>query len=1198
MEIRILGRIALLHGGTEVDLGPRKQRLLLAALVVAPGRSRSIDRLVDDLWPLETPSNPKASLYAYVSRLRTVFEATADRQVIENTGDGYRLDLRPGELDADRFLAELDAAANEDDDRAALTHLDRAFARWVGDPFADLAGEHLVAETAGLLWARRSEAEEAYVHLLTRTDQAARAVAVAREIVARNPLDESAHWLVMFALDRAGRRAEALRHYVAARKMLLDEVGLEPGVELQRLERAILDSEAMVDGRDTSRPSAGSASRSRSSFVGRDEELAGLEALAFAGDRATDFAVIEGEAGIGKSRLLHELAESASARGAWVIRVEIQRGADRSSLLPLASALVRLAKEIPQRGETTAAGSDHHDLLGLTELGAFDGERSPPAAGEDVFRYRVTEALDRYLNRLAVAAPVLVTIDDAQWASPVLLDVLQALAVRPRPRPVSFVIATRGNRPPDAARALSRLRRSAGPDTIALGGLDAGSVAELATAKLGARGKALAEELCDWTQGNPFFVHEVLRVLDDRVLGGPAPDGGAPAGGADRPLAELALPASIFDAIHAHVEELSPEAIDVLQVAALIDGWFDPILCATVAGHRGQIADLVDQMLAAELVVERPDDVLIGFKHDLVRMSIRRLLSTTRQAEIHARIGLALAEIVADIGLAGVDADAPAEHGRSAELLAAAAHHLCAGAPFGTAVSGATYSLRAIGEARRRSDGTEARRLAHDALQALDEPRARHGAPAPHLAALRAELLCEQADADKWLLDHGAAHDSLREAFRIAFDHGLIDLAVRALRGFSGQMAQGWLGSWSYPRETIDMAERLVDAAGGLAELPPATAIGVLGPYSEAVLDLGDHDRADELTATAVALARHVDDRSLQAFAAERRLAFVDMRSRPSERPELCRLILAAEPDHPRYAPLAHRHLLLEALERGDRAAAEASMLPIDDLALHAHSELVGIEAVVSRTAFDLLMGNLSDAADRYERALERYGHLDVGRLDVLNVQLFWLQWLAGHIPDAEDAIRHRLADNETPSWKASLLLVLITQDRLDEVVDLANSMTRSEYTHIRESALQYYTPAVLTEAVAVLDDAEKASWLLPVLEPVADRVVSLFGGTLLLGWAALPVGRLHGILGNHCEAEANIEVAAARAAQLGSPLLALQADVARAELDLRRGRGDAARINRLSKRAQRHGFGAIAKWCRRLNDGRHRTVSGSEQAG
>ena len=1191
MEIRILGRIALLHGGTEIGLGPRKQRLVLAALVVAPGRSRSIDRLIDDLWPHATPSNPRASLYAYVSRLRRIFDAAVGRPVIEKTADGYRLVLRPGELDAELFDDDVRTALAEDDDQRALADLDRAFARWTGDPFADLATEELVAGAVAGLWARRREAEEAYVHLLIRTEQALRAVAVAREVAARDPYDESAHWLVMFALYRSGQRAEALRHYVAARRMLLDEVGLEPGEDLQRLERTILDSEAgEADDRGSD---GGRLPGSGTALVGRDDELARLEAVALDTDRSSSVAIVQGESGIGKSRLLQALSESASTRGAWVISIDMQRGGDRASLLPIASALNRLVEETPHRGATPAAGPDHRDLLRLVEQGVLGSEQSHPAAGADVFRYRVTEAIDRYLNRLAAAAPVVVVVDDAQWASPVLLDVLVVLATRARSSAISFVVASRGDRSPEAASALSRLRRTAAPEVIDLDGLDARSVAQLARAELGDRGLSAADEIHELTGGNPYFVHELLRVLDDALLDGDGDGDGDVDGDDARSLAELELPASIFEAIHHHVAELSPQAIELLQVAALIDGWFDPILCAGVAGHQGEVSELVEQMLTAELVVEQPADVRLGFKHDLVRTSIRRRVSATRQAELHAEIGRA----IADRAVLPADGDL-AEGGPSAESLAAAAHHLCAGAAFGTAMEGATYSLRAIAEARRRSDGTEARRLASEALRALDRARSNVAAPVPAIAQLRAELLCEQADAQKWLLDHVAAHQSLREAFRIALDHDLVDLAVRALRGFSGQMGQGWLGSWSYPEETIGMAERLIDGAGGLDRLSAETAIGVLGPYSEAVLDLGDHGRADALTATAVSLADGVEDRQLRAFAAERRLAFVDMSPDPSERAELCRLMLDAAPRHPRYAPLAFRHLLVEALERGEPAEAVSLLSSIDELAVDSRSELIGIEATVSRTAFDLLMGNLGDPLQRHERTIERYGHLDVGRLDVLNVQLFWLMWIAGSMqPDTEQAIRDRLADNETPSWKASLLLNLISQDRFDEVAALVDSMAKPEFTRIPESALQYFTPAVLAEAVAVLGDVERAEWLLTVLEPVAGRVVSLFGGTLLLGWAALPVGRLQGVIGNFCDAVTNLDLAATRAEQVGSPLLILQAEVARAEIEMRRGHSDAAHIGRLRRRAEARGFGTIASWCDRLTERGHLATTGWERA-
>lgn len=1165
MEIRILGRIAVLHGGVEAGLGAKKQRRVLASLLAAPDLTRTIEQLMDDLWSDESPRQPRASLYAYISRLRRALAGPDDREIIKAVGGGYHLDIEPEELDATLFESELLAARSEVDDDRAIALVKHALARWSGEPFADAAGEPFIARTTAHLWAIRRAGEEHLVELLTRAGDHNQCVVVAQEIAAREPFDEAAQALVMMTLYRAGRQAEALRHFSSTRQLLVEQLGVEPGVELRTLERQILDQERSLSGNSPMEDPPLQPIRARRAIVGRDAELAVIDGAIESDQGHSPVVLIEGDAGIGKTRLLHEVARRAKARDRRVIWVSGERGPRGAALLPVAAAVADLADTMTDEQLDAAVGRDHEALAPLLASGGFSPDHGEPLdVGDDMARYRTTEAVRRYLRRLAATAPVLVVVDDAQWASPALLELLIGLTTRRGPTAVAFAIAARRQRPDEVTLALSTLRRSVGAETVALGGLDEEAVRQLIVGELGQEAATFANEIHGRTRGNPFFVSELLRLID-------------PAHPTRLPTPSTLV--SVTEAVSTHLTELSAEAVDLSAVASLMDTPFDPILCAQIAGHSDRASDIVDRMLKAGLVVEESASTRLSFKHDLVRTSIQTGLSSVRKSELHARIGLALVDRQGSLHPAdplGDDTDAP-------YVAAVVASHLCSGAAFGTGPLGARYAIEAARQSLRRHDAHEARRLATEGLNALDQPSASGETPPEDIAMLRAELLCELADALKRSFDHPEAHDAVRRAFEIAMSSGLFDLATRALRAFSGQSGDNWLGSWSYPGETIAMVDVLLDRAGGLSSLPATTAVSVLGPYSEAVLDRGDVARADELTATAVTLADQTDDPALIAFAAERRLAFVDMTPTTVERSLLCSRILDVYPQHPRYGPLACRHLMVSAVESGDLAAAERHVQAIDALTRDRDSELLAIEAAVCRTSLDFVMGRLGPAATEIASAWERFGHLDESRLDVFNVLQFWLGREAGDLAATEGPIREKLVQNDTPSWKAPLLLVLVSGDRLEEAQELADSMAPVEYQRVFESSLQLFTPAVLADTVAALGDKEKAAFLLPLLEPMSHRMISFYTGTLLLGWASLPVGRLLGVVGRFDEAEKHLKQSLRRAERLGSPSLRLQSRVAMAELDGRQGRDVGERVISLAEEAASSHLGGIAQWCRRL---------------
>ncbi|HET7236113.1 MAG TPA: BTAD domain-containing putative transcriptional regulator, partial [Actinomycetota bacterium] len=248
MRFGVLGPLEVSDGDGPVPLGGPKQRVVLAHLVLGANQVVPAERLIDALWGEDLPDEPRATLRVYVSRLRSAL----GQESIEGRPPGYLLHAEPDEVDAFRFEALLrDARASTIDPRTKVGLLDEALELWRGPALADLSTESsLTGEIARL--------DE--LHLQTLEERISAQLALGRHadvigeleaLTAAHPLRERAWWLLMLALYRSGRQADALSAYQRARELLADELGIDPTTELQGLQEQILrhDEALDLDGR-------------------------------------------------------------------------------------------------------------------------------------------------------------------------------------------------------------------------------------------------------------------------------------------------------------------------------------------------------------------------------------------------------------------------------------------------------------------------------------------------------------------------------------------------------------------------------------------------------------------------------------------------------------------------------------------------------------------------------------------------------------------------------------------------------------------------------------------------------------------------------------------------------------------------------------------------------------------------------------
>ena len=383
MEFRLLGPLDVVADGEPIGLGGRKPRTLLAALLLRANELVSAERLIDALWGDRPPETAQAALQVHVSHLRRVL----GRDRIVTQAPGYLLRVGIDEVDLQRFESLLEEA-RQLDPPAAATRLREALALWRGSALADFEHEPFARGEISRLEQLRLEAVESRIDADLAAGHHAGLLPELDALLASHPHRERVHGQRMLALYRSGRQVDALDAYRTARNTLVAELGIEPGPELRRLERAILDQDPGLDipslevlGQLPER-AVPSPRASPPSFVGRKREIREIHALLELED--VRLLTLTGPPGAGKTRLAVELTAELDK--------EFPEGAILVALAPVSDP----------------------DLVALTicdALGVQQRRGRPPA--ETLAAYlrgrRVLLVLDNF-EQILVAAPLLADI--------------------------------------------------------------------------------------------------------------------------------------------------------------------------------------------------------------------------------------------------------------------------------------------------------------------------------------------------------------------------------------------------------------------------------------------------------------------------------------------------------------------------------------------------------------------------------------------------------------------------------------------------------------------------------------------------------------------------------------------------------------------------------------------------------------------
>ena len=673
VQFRLLGPLEAQDGERRVELGRPKQRVVLAVLLVHANQVVSVDRLIEELWGEKPPPEAAASVQTYVSNLRRALEpgrpARAPSRVLVSQPPGYRLVVGSDDLDAARFAAlatEGHQLLQAHRPAAAARVLREGLALWRGPALAEVADEAFAqAERHRLEELRVAALEDRLAADLDLGGHAA-AVAELEELAGRYRFRERLAGLLMLALYRSGRQGEALQAFAAARRALAEELGIDPGRWLRQLETGILRQDPGLDWTpppEEEEPgppapqaggSAGEASpalvasvtqrpqAAANELVGREDQLAALdEVLAGARGGRGRVTLVAGEPGIGKTRLAEEAARRAAAAGMQVAWGRCHEGDGAPALWPWAQVVRQLAAELGP-GQLASMLGPSGAWLGrlLPELAGPTPPAGPrPVADLGAARFQLNQAGAGLLRRLAEARPLLVVVDDLHWADVPSLSLLSFLAGELQDARLVVVgtyrdVEALAGLP--LAETLGALAREPVVERIALGGLDRADVARLIGATIGGRpAQPLVEAVADRCGGNPFFITELLRLLQsERRLA--APDAAA--------AARRDIPVGVRDVLRARLARLPEQTSTFLMVAAVAGRGFDLDLVVAVTGLEDEAAlDAAEAAVLAGLVIE--DDRAAGryrFGHALVRETIYEDISRARRARLHARVADAL----------------------------------------------------------------------------------------------------------------------------------------------------------------------------------------------------------------------------------------------------------------------------------------------------------------------------------------------------------------------------------------------------------------------------------------------------------------------------------------------------------------------------------------------------------------------------
>lgn len=797
--LRVLGRVAVSGpGGDRPQVG--HAGAVLALLAMECGRTVSFDRIVEQLWGGDPPPSVRSTVYANVSRLRSALKGTPFS--IESRTPGYALEGPRDQVDAHALadgVVRADDLASREDWWAVLEVTQQVRELWAGSPFVGVEVREDLENEANRLERLAERAEELHAVALLHAGRADEAARLAEELVRRDVYNE-AYWRLRMRAEQAdGRVAAALASYTQFRDLLNDELGIDPSEQLRALHLEILRAADAED--DEPPPAPAGRSWEVVAPAGREPERRAIdEALSRALTRTGQLVLVEGEPGVGKTRLAEYAADTAAQAGARVVW-------SRATAGPGTPALWMWEQVVRDLGAGSGRSEEPGDPL------AEDG-LAPEQA-----RFRGYERIAAGVLAAAEGRPLVVVLDDLQWADEGSLQTLLLLSQNLRGRRC-LIVATSRPRPPRAADPVATLARDQHVTRLRLEPFSLDEVEQLVRGWTGELDPDAETTDVLWGRsgGNAYLLTEILRD-----------------GGTGR------VPTSIGEIFDRRLAEVAPEVRDTLEHLAVAGRRIDPLVIARA--RRTTVAEVVrslEPLRAEGLVVSDQATRSLTFVHDLTREAVAERIPAADRIEVHARLAAAITEVYAE------------ELEPHLDQLADHLHHASGGAP----------SLAAY-EACMAAADAAASRHAYDRA-ALHRQRALEALlPGAAHRDLRFEVLFELTTELRLAGDVLGAGAALSQAIAVA--RALDDqVLLRRVLAVLGEVSMwNWRHVGEVDRGAVaaleDVLERdaVAARAGAMSDTERARLLGTLAVE----LYYGDErERSEALARDGVRLARRTED--------------------------------------------------------------------------------------------------------------------------------------------------------------------------------------------------------------------------------------------------------------------------------------------------------------------------------------------------
>jgi DNA-binding SARP family transcriptional activator/tetratricopeptide (TPR) repeat protein len=1125
MDVRVLGPVEASVAERPVALGGGKQRALLALLALHAGEPVSADRIIEGLWGEQPPASAAKLVQVYVSQLRRALAAAGEGAAIVTRARGYALHLEGDEPDVRRFERLLAGGAARE-----------ALALWRGPALADVA-EPFAAVEARRLEELRLDAIELAIDGDLAAGRHREVIGELNSLVAEQPLREKLHAQRMLALYRAGRQADALEAYRQARRVLVEEIGIEPSRELRELERAILEQDRsldLVEELAAGEPRSGD-------FVGRQRELAALdEALADALAGRGRVVLLAGEPGIGKSRLAAELAARAHARGAQVLIGRCWEAGGAPAYWPWVQVLrgyVREAEPDALRAQLGAGAADLAQIVPeLRER--FPDLPVPRSLEPDAARFRLFDAAAQFLRKASQSRPLVLIMDDLHAADAPSLLLLRFVVRELGSTHILLLGAYRDVDPSlgqPLTEMLAEVTREQVTRRLALGGLSEREVAryvELTASEIAS--SELVAGLHAQTEGNPLFVGEIVRLL--------SAEGVASQSAAE---ARRAIPQSIREIIARRLAHLSPASERMLMLASVIGREFALDALAHMGGvSEHELLDILDEALAARVLFDLPNGAgRLRFAHVLIRDTLYEGLTSARRVRLHR---LAVEALEALYG------DEPGPH------LAELAYHSVAGRDPG---KGLRYARGAGDRALALLAYEEAARLYRMALDALELTH-------PLDERARCELLLAVGEAEVRAGDVVSAKRAFLDAAGIARRLGMPRELARAAAAYGGRFM------WARAAGDDKLLPLLEEGLAALRENDVELRVRLLARLAGVLRDERSRERRDRVSRQAVELARRAENPAALAYALDGRLAAISAPDTVAE----CLALTSELRDVAEQ--VGDRERVVNALDHKRTRQLMAGELREAEAALETESRLFDElrqpaqlwQVYSSRAMFALAAGRLTEAEELISRAFA-FGERTLRHvaIPVYRLQCYALRDFQGRLEEIAPAIRDLVAEYPTrPAFRCALAHVHARLGRLTEAKRTLDDLAQDEFARLPFDQEWLYGMSLLAETSGLLGDTASGAVLYRLLVPwaafsAADHPEG-FRGSI-----SRYLGLLATMTQSWAQAELHYQDALAANAGMGArPWLAhTEHDYARM-LHARNGRGDRERAERLLDAARK----------------------------